>query len=49
MIKLIKNWLLPNVDISNMLKNNGDDDREWICHEQDHLCKFIKVEHSIHR
>ena len=29
-----KNWLLPNMDISNVLRNNGCDDREWTCHEQ---------------
>jgi len=31
-----KNWLLHNIVISNVLSNNSDDDREWICHEQDH-------------
>jgi hypothetical protein len=30
-----KNWSLPNSGISNILRNNGDDDRDWICHEQD--------------
>jgi hypothetical protein len=30
-----KNWLLPNSGISNIFRNNGDDDRDWICHEQD--------------
>ena len=29
-----KNWLLPNMGILNVLRNNGDDDREWTCHEQ---------------
>ena len=28
-----KNLLLPNIGISNVLRSNGDDDREWICHE----------------
>jgi hypothetical protein len=33
-----KNWLLSNsCIISNILRNNGDDDRDWICHEQDWL------------
>jgi hypothetical protein len=33
-----KNWLLSNSGIiSNILRNNGDDDRDWICHEQDRL------------
>jgi hypothetical protein len=27
--------LLPNIGISNVHRNNGDDGREWICHEQD--------------
>jgi hypothetical protein len=31
----IKNLLLPNIGISNMLRNDGDDDRVWICHEHD--------------
>ena len=31
----IKNLLLPNIGISNVLGNNSDDDRLWICHEQD--------------
>jgi hypothetical protein len=30
-----KNLLLPNIDISNVLRNDGNDDRVWICHEQD--------------
>ena len=30
-----KNLLLPNISISNMLRNDGDDDSVWICHEQD--------------
>ena len=30
-----KNLLLPNIGISNVLRNDGDDDRVWICHEQD--------------
>ena len=30
-----KNLLLPNISISNVRRNNGDDDRVWICHEQD--------------
>jgi hypothetical protein len=30
-----KNWLLSNSGSSNILRNNGDDDRDWICHEQD--------------
>ena len=30
-----KNLLLPNIGIPNVFRNNGDDDREWICHEQD--------------
>ena len=30
-----KNWLLPNIGISDVRRKNGDDDREWICHEQD--------------
>ena len=30
-----KNLLLPNIGISNVLRNNGDYDRDWICHEQD--------------
>lgn len=25
-----ENWLLPNISISNMLRNDGDDDREKI-------------------
>ena len=29
-----KNLLLPNIGISNVLRNNGDD-IIWICHEQD--------------
>jgi hypothetical protein len=28
-----KNLLLLNIGISNVLRNNGDDDRVWICHE----------------
>ena len=32
----IKNLLLPNLGISNVLRNDGDDDRVWMCHEQDH-------------
>ena len=31
----IKNLLLPNIGISNVLRNDGDDDIVWICHEQD--------------
>jgi len=31
----IKNLSLPNISISNLLRNDGDDDRVWICHEQD--------------
>ena len=31
----IKNLLLPNIGISNVFRNYGDDDRVWICHEQD--------------
>ena len=34
MIKL-RILLLPNIDISNVLRNDGDDDSVWICHEQD--------------
>jgi hypothetical protein len=30
-----KKWLLPNISISNVCRNNGDDDIELICHEQD--------------
>jgi hypothetical protein len=30
-----KNWLIPNISFSNVLRNNDDDDREWICHEKD--------------
>jgi hypothetical protein len=30
-----KNLLLPNVGISNVLRNDGDNDRVRICHEQD--------------
>jgi hypothetical protein len=30
-----KNLVLPNVGILNVLRNNGDIDRVWICHEQD--------------
>jgi len=30
-----KNLLLPNIGIPNVFRDNGDDDREWICHEQD--------------
>jgi len=30
-----KNWLLPNIGILNVLRNNVDDDREWICYDQD--------------
>jgi hypothetical protein len=30
-----KNLLLPNIGISNVLRNDGDDDRVWICHVQD--------------
>jgi len=30
-----KNWLLPNIGISDVRRKNGDDDREWICNEQD--------------
>jgi len=30
-----KNLLLPNISISNVLRNDEDDDRVWICHEQD--------------
>jgi hypothetical protein len=30
-----KNWLQHSIGISNVLSNNSDDDREWICHEQD--------------
>jgi hypothetical protein len=30
-----KNLVLPNVGILNVLRNNGDVDRVWICHEQD--------------
>jgi len=30
-----KNLLLPNIRISNVLRNDSDDDRVWICHEQD--------------
>jgi hypothetical protein len=30
-----KNWLLLNIGMSNMLRNNGGDDREWIWHEED--------------
>jgi hypothetical protein len=30
-----KNLLLPNIGISNVFRNNDDDDRVWICHEQD--------------
>ena len=29
-----RNWLLPNIGIPNVCRNNGNDDREWICHEQ---------------
>ena len=31
----IKNLLLPNIGILNVLRNDSDDDRVWICHEQD--------------
>ena len=31
----IKNLLLPNIGILNVLRNDGDDDRVSICHEQD--------------
>lgn len=31
----IKKLSLPSISISNVLRNNGDDDRKWICHEQD--------------
>ena len=30
-----KNLLLPSIGISNVLRNNGDAYRVWICHEQD--------------
>ena len=30
-----KNLLLPSISISNVLRNNGDAYRVWICHEQD--------------
>ena len=30
-----KNLLLPNIGISNVLRNDGDDDSVWIYHEQD--------------
>ena len=30
-----KNLLLSNMGISNVLRNDGDDDSVWICHEQD--------------
>ena len=44
----IKNLLLPNIGISNVLRNNGDDDKLWICHERPILeCKLIKVQHSV--
>jgi hypothetical protein len=33
----IKNLLLPNISISNVIRNDDDDDRVWICHEQDRL------------
>ena len=29
-----RNRLLPTSGISNILRNNGHDDRDWICHEQ---------------
>jgi hypothetical protein len=32
---ITKNLLLPNIYILNVLRNIMDDDREWICHEQD--------------
>ena len=45
-----KNLLLPNISISNMLRNDGDDDSVWICHESPILeCKLIKVQHSVRR
>jgi hypothetical protein len=31
----IKNFLLPNISILNVLRNDDNDDRVWICHEQD--------------
>ena len=31
----IKNLLLPNISISNVLRNDDDDDKVCICHEQD--------------
>ena len=31
----IKNLLQPNIGISNVFRNDGDDDRKWIFHEQD--------------
>lgn len=30
-----KNWLLPNISLSNVIRKNIDDDRAWIHHEQD--------------
>ena len=30
-----QNLLLPNIGISNVLRNDGDDDSVWIYHEQD--------------
>jgi len=31
----MKNLSLPNISISNLLRDDGDDDTVWICHEQD--------------
>ena len=29
----MKNLSLPNISISNLLRDDGDDDTVWICHE----------------
>jgi hypothetical protein len=43
-----KNLLLPNVGISNVLRNNGDDDRVWSASSSKSIICFITSPTVLH-